>query len=155
MTCKLDKGLLYSFTDSTIDPLEKIFVEEHLKYCEECREELKAIQSIDRELDKFNFEVDIPYQASILSHEIVEKYIDVLEKDDIKLKRHNYKQDMKILRKIILLGCSLSYNNIYNKFIFKGINKFLCLVNKPLKQCWNRYWKKTIKSKGGWKKWMF
>jgi predicted anti-sigma-YlaC factor YlaD len=51
MNCKLNKDLLYSYADNTIEPLEKIFVEEHLKYCKQCRKDLKLIYSIDKNLN--------------------------------------------------------------------------------------------------------
>lgn len=61
MTCKLDKALLQDLLENVIDPVEKIFVEEHLKTCRECRRELKEWKLLFWDLnDSTNHEVALP-----------------------------------------------------------------------------------------------
>jgi len=54
--CNMNKQLLYSYADDSIEPLEKIILEEHLKYCEECTDELIKIRNMEYELTTFDFE---------------------------------------------------------------------------------------------------
>ncbi|CAA7601333.1 Putative zinc-finger [Acididesulfobacillus acetoxydans] len=61
MDCKLDKVLLQDLLEGTIDPVEKLFVEEHLKTCRECRQELTELKLLFWDLfDKSNYEVSLP-----------------------------------------------------------------------------------------------
>ena len=133
MSCKLDKQLLYSFADNTIEPLERIFVEEHLKYCSECKKELELIKKLDKELNEFEFEIPIPERLSTLSQLLVENCINQMENDDAKLKNHNYNEDMKLLKKTIIDSYKMPYNNPYNKFIERNLTKAIRLIGKPAK----------------------
>jgi hypothetical protein len=96
MSCKLDKQLLYSLADNTIEPLERIFVEEHLKYCTECKKELELIKKLDKELNEFKFEIPIPERLSTLSQLLVENCINQMENEDTKLKNQKYYEEMKL-----------------------------------------------------------
>ena len=137
MSCKLDKQLLYSFIDNTIEPLERIFVEEHLKYCLECKKELELIKNLDKELNEFEFEMPIPERLSTLSQLLVENCINQMENEDTKLKNHNYNEDMKLLKKTIIEAYKLPYNNPYNKFIERNLTKAVGVIGKPAKKYYN------------------
>ena len=137
MSCKLDKQLLYSLADNTIEPLERIFVEEHLKYCAECKNELELIKKLDKELNEFEFEIPIPDRLSTLSQLLVENCINQMEIEDTKLKNHNYNEDMKLLKKTIIDSYKVPYNNPYNKFIERNLNKAVGLIGKPVKKYYN------------------
>ena len=134
MSCKLDKQLLYSFADNTIEPLERIFVEEHLKYCLECKKELELIKNLDKELNEFEFEMPIPERLSTLSQLLVENCINKMENEDTKLKNHNYNENMKLLKKTIIEAYKLPYNNPYNKFIERNLTKAVGVIGKPAKK---------------------
>ena len=41
MSCSFDKDILSRFARGKIDPLEKVFLEEHIKKCSECRSYLE------------------------------------------------------------------------------------------------------------------
>ncbi|SHN86960.1 zf-HC2 domain-containing protein [Desulfitobacterium chlororespirans] len=61
MTCKLDKLLLQDLLDGTIDPLEKLLVDEHLKICPECRKDLNELKLLFWDLnDKSIYEIALP-----------------------------------------------------------------------------------------------
>jgi hypothetical protein len=57
MSCAFDKGIIQKYADNTIDPLEFIFLKEHINYCEECRKELDMVMTLENALEKF-FEGD-------------------------------------------------------------------------------------------------
>jgi hypothetical protein len=53
MSCKFDKEIIQKYVDNVIDPLEQIFLKEHVKFCEECRNEIELLMTVERELDDF------------------------------------------------------------------------------------------------------
>ena len=138
MSCKLDKQLLYSLADNTIEPLERIFVEEHLKYCTECKNELELIEKLDKELNEFEFEIPIPERLESLSQLLVENCINKMENEDTKLKNHNYNEEMKLLKKTIIDSYKVPYNNPYNKFIERNLTKAVGVIGKPVKKYYDR-----------------
>lgn len=74
MDCKLDKALLQDLLEGVIDPLEKIFVEEHLKTCKDCRKELTQLKLLFWDLDnKSNYDIEIPRELDLLKDSIIEK----------------------------------------------------------------------------------
>lgn len=137
MSCELDKQLLYSLADNTIEPLERIFVEEHLKYCDECKRELDLIEKLDKELNEFEFETPIPEKLSSLSQLLVENCINQMENEDVKLKSHNYNEDMKLLKRTIIDSYKVTYKNPYNKFIEINLTKAIDAIGKPVKKYYN------------------
>lgn len=58
MSCGFDKEIIQKYADNTIDPLELIFLKEHINYCGECRKELDLVMTLENQLDKF-FEDDV------------------------------------------------------------------------------------------------
>jgi len=60
MTCRFDREIILKYADNTIEPLELIFLKEHIKYCNECKAELDLIINLEDRLDKFfNYDSDI------------------------------------------------------------------------------------------------
>jgi predicted anti-sigma-YlaC factor YlaD len=53
MSCSFDRELIQKYADNSIDPLEFIFLREHMNYCGECRLELDLVMTLERELEKF------------------------------------------------------------------------------------------------------
>ena len=53
MSCVFDKEIIQKYADNTIDPLEFIFLKEHINYCGECKKELDLVMTLENELDKF------------------------------------------------------------------------------------------------------
>ncbi len=61
MECKIDKYLLYEYLDKTIDPLEKIFLEQHLKDCIQCRKDITQMKLVLWEMDEIReSEIEVP-----------------------------------------------------------------------------------------------
>lgn len=53
MGCGFDKEIIQRYADDTIDPLEFVFLREHISYCGECRKELELVMTLENELHKF------------------------------------------------------------------------------------------------------
>jgi len=53
MSCMFDKDLIQKYADNTIDPLEYIFLKEHIGYCEECRKETELSMALESVLESF------------------------------------------------------------------------------------------------------
>lgn len=53
MSCRFDKELIQKYIDNTIDPLEQLFLKEHVKCCAECSRDLELLMTAENELDKF------------------------------------------------------------------------------------------------------
>ena len=138
MSCKLDKQLIYSLADNTIEPLEKIFVEEHLKYCDECKKELQQIKELDNGLSELEFEISIPEKLSVLSQLLVENCIDQMENEDMNLRRQNYEEEMKLLKRTIIEAYKVPFNNPYNKFFEDKLTKAAGVIGKPVKNFCNK-----------------
>ena len=74
MDCKLDKFLLQDLLEGMIDPIEKLFVKEHLKICKECRKELTELKLLFWDLDdKSNYEINIPAELDHIKDSILER----------------------------------------------------------------------------------
>lgn len=93
MTCKLDKTLLQDLLEGIIDPVEKLFVEEHLKSCQECRIELNELKLLFWDLnDKSNYEIELPVELDQLK-------VDLLKQTSEPSSRSTFTTIMEIQRK--------------------------------------------------------
>ena len=52
MGCLFEKDIIKRSLSGEIEPLEKVFLEEHLKQCGECRDYLKALRAEKRDTAK-------------------------------------------------------------------------------------------------------
>ena len=77
MSCdKVDASLLQEYLESTIDPLEKIFVENHLKICKECRRELSELKLLFYDLDdKSNYVIEMPAELETMRDDIIDSFL--------------------------------------------------------------------------------
>lgn len=130
--CKLDKELLYSYTDKTIDPLEKIFVEEHIKYCTECQRDLKFIGLVDDVLEKDFPSVDLPVRLNLLSVMIAENCINQIEDASVKDRITAIIRSCKHFSDITMSGIKAYKSNPYNKYINDKFNYTLHLAGKGM-----------------------
>ncbi|SHI60774.1 anti-sigma factor family protein [Lutispora thermophila] len=68
MECKFDKSLLQALIDNTIEPLELIFLAEHLKVCQQCRNELEELYSVDQAIKSlFNDDFEYGDKLSVIT----------------------------------------------------------------------------------------
>lgn len=135
--CNLDKDLLYSYADETIGELERIFVEEHLKYCTECQQELKKIKGFDDKLETLDYEdIVIPDRLSVLSELVCENCIAELEKEELGVQYSNYKEGMKLVRDVAKQGYRQIYENPYSRMVEERLNQYTyALKNNAKKFC--------------------
>jgi len=63
MSCTFDREIIQKYADNTIDPLEFIFLKEHMNYCDECRKELDLVMALEDGMEKF---FDNGYEAGKL-----------------------------------------------------------------------------------------
>ncbi len=134
MNCKLNKNLLYSYVDNTIEPLEKIFVEEHLNYCKECRKDLKLISAIDENLNCEDEDFVFPKRLNLISKLIVENGLAELEYKDLKLKLKNIIHSYEHFNKSMKNSKNIYKQNPFKKFIKKELNTSISIAKKPAKK---------------------
>ncbi|MBU3200436.1 zf-HC2 domain-containing protein [Clostridium estertheticum] len=133
MCCKFDKELLYAFDDKTIQPLEKIFLEEHIKYCTDCQKDLKLINIINQNIKDEFINIKFPDKLSTISQLVTESCISEMEKTTIKSKIHNIIKTYSSINKAIK-GSSVVYkHNPYNNFIDNKIETTFNFIKRPIK----------------------
>jgi hypothetical protein len=140
MSCKVSKELIYAYSDKEIDPLEEIFIEEHLKFCEECNGELKIIKLIESNLNNLVYDVKLPKKLSTISELVAINCIAREEENNSKLKIYDYFKDITSMSIKILQSQKLCYENPYNRFIKKGAQITTKALGKPIKN----YYKKKV-----------
>ena len=104
MECKFDKSLLQAFIDDSIEPLELVFLTEHIKFCKQCRDDLEALYSVDQSL-KSLFNQDIEYSDRLTT--ITELTVDNLFMQiEEKKKLKDYINDAARMNNIIVENSS-------------------------------------------------
>ena len=123
MDCKFDTALLHDYLEGTIDDLDRIFVDEHIKVCKKCKKELTMLKLLFWELNEIDTdEIELPAEME----SIREKAIDNIMVDD----NSNFS-----VRKILeFQKKSLENSSIYmnflpgKKFLKKSIKKSSSLI---------------------------
>jgi len=133
MCCKVDKELLYALDDKTIEPLEKIFIEEHIKYCTDCQKDLKLIAIINEDIKDELIDFEFPDKLSIISQLVAENCISQRSDIGIKLRIHNIIETYKGINKVITESSVAYKNNPYNNFINNRIDDSLNYIKRPIK----------------------
>jgi hypothetical protein len=77
MSCKFDKGLIQSYIDNTIEPLELIVLKEHIAVCQDCKFELDLMSKLDTSMYEYfgnmpNNDFLDEFSMNILNHCYVE-----------------------------------------------------------------------------------
>lgn len=76
--CRMDLDLLQYYIDRTIDPLEKIILEEHLRMCPDCRKELNRLKLIDWDLKSYfsqKEDVPVPEELAVLREASIRRFL--------------------------------------------------------------------------------
>lgn len=118
MDCKFDTALLHDYLEGTIDDLDRIFVDEHIKVCKKCRKELTMLKLLFWELNEINAaEIELPAELELIR----EKTIDNIMVDD--------NSDFGVRKLLELQKKNIENSNMYmnylpgKKFLEKGIKK--------------------------------
>lgn len=133
MCCKFDKELLYAFDDKTIEPLEKIFTEEHIKYCTDCQKDLKLITIINENIKDELINIKFPDRLSIISQLIAENCISEMEYTSIKPKIHTIIERYRRIHNVITESSGAYKHNPYNNFISNRIDATFNCIKTPVK----------------------
>ncbi|HHY28856.1 MAG TPA: hypothetical protein GX523_19325 [Desulfitobacterium dehalogenans] len=133
MTCKLDRMLLQALLDDTLDPIEKLFVDEHLKICPECRKELNELKLLFWDLsDKFTYEIELPPELDQLKGILLEQVSEPSSQSTfttlVEIQRKNIKSASKFLDYVPGVKAS---NNLAKESL-KATPSALKLVSKGL-----------------------
>jgi len=133
MSCKFDKELLYSFDDKTIEPLEKIFVEEHIKYCTDCQKDLKLITIINENIKDELSSIKFPDKLSIISQLALENCVAEMEETTTRFKIQNIIKTCSGINKVIIESSVVYKHNPYNNFIKNKIDDTFEYFKTPIK----------------------
>jgi len=117
--CKFDKDLLQEYIDGLIQPLERILLEEHIKYCKECRQDLNQLKILDWDL-KHREEVEIPLELSSLRRATLEEYFTSVDKEQSRISDD-------------ILDKSLTYSTLKNTVHFVQFLPGKSIVNAAVK----------------------
>ncbi|NLI91468.1 MAG: hypothetical protein GX434_04470 [Peptococcaceae bacterium] len=75
MDCNLDVTLLQDLLEGIIDPVEKLFVEEHVKSCKKCRKELAELKLLFWDLnDRSNYDLSFPAELDQIKGALLEEF---------------------------------------------------------------------------------
>lgn len=84
MDCKFDSDLIQMYIDGTIEPLEKVFVEEHLKVCKKCRKELTQFKLLYYELESLEEVEEFPEELEQVRNIVLDNIFEAPNKYGIK-----------------------------------------------------------------------
>lgn len=73
MRCGFDREIIQKYADNTIDPLEFIFLKEHINYCDECRNELSIAMTLENELNDLFDEQPDSVKLDLLINNLVDE----------------------------------------------------------------------------------
>lgn len=77
MDCKFDAALLHDYLEGTIDELDRIFVDEHIKVCRKCKKELTMLKLLFWELNEINDdEIDLPAELELIREKTIDNILD-------------------------------------------------------------------------------
>lgn len=120
MECNFDKTILHEFIDNSIEPLEMIFLSEHIKHCKSCEEELNMLYKTDKKLKSFyNKKTQYPNRLDGIGKLVIENLSD----DDEVMKglkeviMENSSRFIKLIPGALRLKNSIgrTYKNIRNR----------------------------------------
>lgn len=80
MECKFDSDMLQEYLEGTIDTVEKIFLEEHLKQCKKCRLDLTRLKLLFYELESLEQgEHEVPVQMDAIRENVLDNLFEAEE----------------------------------------------------------------------------
>lgn len=129
MECNFDKTILHEFIDNSIDPLEMIFLSEHIKHCKSCEKELNILYETDKKLKSFyNRETKFPNRLYDIGELVIQNISDEVN-------------GIKGLKEIILDSVNISH------VIMENSSRFIKLIpgSSLLKNGIGRNYKNIIK----------
>lgn len=121
MSCGFDREIIQRYADNNIDPLELIFLKEHINYCGGCRKELELVMALESELDNiFDEDFDLK-NLDILVTKIVDDCMSQLNKRE-KLK-YLLGKSMKTGKTVVNDTVRLAGHIPGMRYLGKGVRK--------------------------------
>lgn len=119
--CRMDLNLLQDYIDGTIDPLERVVLEEHLRVCPDCRKELNRLKIIDWDLKNYFSEdqaVPVPDELAVFRDASISLFLSEERENASQVIEDNGKIGFKDVLSIQVsnLNNSLRYINILTGF---------------------------------------
>lgn len=144
MDCRFDKDIIQRYVDNTIDPLEYIFLKEHLKYCGECEKELAILTRIDEGFYRvFDADLDTPNLEGMIG-KVVDECLYESER------RHMLRFTLK---KAVAAGTNVVENTVRftnylpgNKLIKAGAKKTTRAAGRLIKEAFRKEVKRFMAS---------
>ena len=128
MSCHFDKEIIQKYIDNTIDPLEYIFLKEHLAYCDDCKKELELLTLVDGNLNSF-FEEDIDVSPlDMLAGQLVDECIRELRNDSLLVA--GIRSGAELSRSIVHNSLSFASHIPGSRLLKRGISSTASTINK-------------------------
>ena len=103
MSCGFDRTLIQEYVDNTIDPLEFIFLKEHINYCGECKRELDMFMTLENELEKFFDDSPVAKDLDLMVESLV---------DDCMYELNRREKPWYAMKKSMEMGSRIMKNSI-------------------------------------------
>lgn len=140
MSCNLDRELLIQYIDDAIDPLEKIIIEEHIKDCDICKEEIRVFRALEDNLNTYDFSYDVPDSMNNMIELLTDNLVNM---ENCKNENNTKLSIIETFKSIYSLSTNYK-NNPYNNKINEEIEKSINSIATPIK---NRIKKKVMSNK--------
>lgn len=96
MECSVGSYMIQMYIEGTIDPLEKIFVEEHLKVCKKCRKELTRLKLLYFELENLDEPSEVPDELEQVRNMVLDNVFDTGSRYGMKKFIYQQKKSMSL-----------------------------------------------------------
>lgn len=117
MECKVDSYIIQEYLEKTIDPLKKVFFEEHLKKCKKCRIELTHLKLLFFEMESLKETEDIPKDVEYVRNNV----LDEIFKDSYE--GFKIKEFIKNQKEMVSLSANFTNYLPGKKLVKKGFEK--------------------------------
>ena len=134
MTCKLNKDLLLAFRDDTIDPLEKIFVEEHLRYCDKCQADLYDFVALEKKLHDYFSDLPVPLSLDYLAQMVAENLITSEYSFNAWDTFRGTLSVTKVVAKNVIRAGNMPRKDPYHQYIDRLFNQTIQFAKRPVRR---------------------
>lgn len=141
MACKMDTDYIQKYIDNALDPLEEIIIQEHIKYCPDCKREFTQLKLLLWELKQLqDVEIEVPKEAAAVRENVLSRLDSINQgglsiKDILKFQKQIYRNSRRYMKFIPGLdeGSELIRNGLRKapSIIYMACKKALLKRIKP------------------------
>lgn len=142
MSCKFDKEIIQRYVDNRIEPLELVFLKEHLNYCDNCQEQLELINTIDKKLFEQYDNMTVPFNIDVLCEKVLDKCIE--EESHTKGIRKFVRKSYETSKDMLINTTRFTKYIPGNKILKKGISASTQFVRSSTKKYARNKFKKLL-----------